>query len=68
MTSHLGKCVKAYILTCLYCRREAVYYSTNGKPVPQSLAERWARNDGWTKTKQGWAHKTCVPVVTPTAT
>lgn len=55
-----GKMTPAQILTCFYCGQERIFTAKEAKPVPQYLAEKWAREAGWTKTKSGWAHKRCV--------
>jgi len=54
-----GKAVPAYIFACFHCGVERTFNEATGQSLPKWLAEKWARAEGWTKTKNGWAHKAC---------
>jgi hypothetical protein len=53
-----GQMVRGFIVTCLACGVNDVCYRL-GRPMTRAEAERWARKNGWTKSKDGWAHRAC---------
>jgi hypothetical protein len=57
--SEAGKAVRAYLFACTHCKEGALVYRL-GRPITLRGAERAARENSWTKTGQGWAHKCCV--------
>jgi hypothetical protein len=51
--SKAGKQVKAYIFVCLLCTNKIMQYSTNDIPPTAVVAAKWAREEGWSKKKNG---------------
>ena len=54
-----GKMVPIYLVVCVSCYQEHHVLAERGKRITQEQAERWARADGWRKTKQGWCCPYC---------
>lgn len=55
-----GHIARAYVVRCYLCCEYTVYYARCGNRITKKTTVRSARQNGWSKTKNGWAHKECV--------
>ena len=53
-----GKVSQAWIYRCLTCSDKRVMESLGGR-VTQGRATLWVREEGWSKTREGWKCRAC---------
>lgn len=61
MDERQGQCTIAWKFHCKQCLKVTTYDSSKGHRIAQTVAMRWAREDGWSKGKEGWRCPACSP-------